>query len=160
MAIDPQFISIWMMDEADVFEREWRDEIERVRQTPTVDYKAVRELKSRALRASFERFLKTDWLLDTGSAVAFRAFIADESWWLDEYSLYRALRADAGERPWPEWPAELRDREPSALARARERLAGQILFYQYVQWIASRQWQTIRAGDRRDTRFSATFRSW
>ena len=31
MAIDPQFISIWMMDEAEVFEREWRDEIERVR---------------------------------------------------------------------------------------------------------------------------------
>ena len=30
------------------------------------------------------------------------------------------------------------------MARARERLAGQILFYQYVQWIATRQWQTIR----------------
>ena len=25
MAIDPQFISIWMMDEAEEFEREWRD---------------------------------------------------------------------------------------------------------------------------------------
>ena len=128
MAIDPQFISIWMMDEAEEFEREWRDEIERVRQTPKVDYKAVRELKSRALRASFERFLKSEWVLDTGRAAAFRAFIADESWWLDEYSVYRALRADVGERPWPEWPAELRDREPSAMAHARERLAARCCF--------------------------------
>ena len=69
-----------------------------------------------------------------------------ESWWLDEYSVYRALRADRGERPWPEWPAELRDREPSAMAQARERLDSEILFYQYVQWIAARQWQTIAAG--------------
>jgi 4-alpha-glucanotransferase len=144
MAIDPQFISIWMMDEAEEFEREWKDEIDRVRQTPKIDYAAVRDLKNRALRLAFERFLKSEWLLDTGRASEFRAFIADESWWLDEYSLYRALRADSGERPWSEWPSDLRDRESSALTRARERLAGQILFYQYVQWLAARQWQTIR----------------
>jgi 4-alpha-glucanotransferase len=146
MAIDPQFISIWMMDDAEMFEREWRDEIAHVRQTPKIDYKSVRDLKGRALRASFERFLKNEWMLDSGRAVAFRAFIADESWWLDEYSVYRALRADVGERSWPEWPAELRDREPSAMAHARERLASQVLFYQYVQWVASRQWQTVRQG--------------
>jgi len=144
MAIDPQFISIWMMDEAEAFEREWRAEIEHVRRTPGIDYRAVRELKSRTLRMSFERFLKSEWLLDTGNAAAFRTFLESESWWLDEYSLYRALRADAGERPWPEWPSDLRDRESSAMARARERLAGQILYYQYVQWIATRQWQTVR----------------
>jgi 4-alpha-glucanotransferase len=144
MAIDQQFISIWMMDEAEEFEREWRAEIEHVRQTPRIDYRAVRELKSRALRMSFERFLKSDWLLDTGNAAAFRTFLESESWWLDEYGLYRAIRADSGERPWREWPSDLRDRESSAMARTRERLAGQILFYQYVQWIAARQWQTIR----------------
>jgi 4-alpha-glucanotransferase len=104
----------------------------------------VRDLKNRALRVAFERFLKSDWLLDTGRASEFRTFLKDESWWLDEYSLYRALRADSGERPWLEWSSDLRDREASALARARERLAGQILFYQYVQWIAARQWQAIR----------------
>ena len=108
------------------------------------DYKFIARVEGHVLRASFERFLKNDWVLDTGRAVALRTFITDESWWLDEYSVYRALRADLGERPWPEWPVELRDREPSAMAHARERLDSQILFYQYVQWIASRQWQTIR----------------
>lgn len=146
MAIDPQFISIWKMDEAELFEREWGADIDRVRQSSRVDYDAVRELKGRALRACFERFLKNDWVVDTGSAAAFRAFVAAEFWWLDEYSVYRALRADLGERPWPEWPAALRDREVSAIAHARERLASQILFHQYVQWVASRQWQAIRQG--------------
>ena len=144
MAIDPQFISIWMMDDADVFEREWRADVERLRQTPRVEYGSVRTVKSRALRMSFERFLKNDWVLDTGRAADVRTFIESEAWWLDEYSLYRALRAEAGERPWPEWPGELRDRDSAAMARARERLASQMLFYQYVQWIASRQWQAVR----------------
>ena len=146
MAIDPQFISIWMMEDAERFEREWGADIERVRRTSRVDYHAVRDLKGRALRASFERFLKDDWVVDTGSAAAFRGFVAAESWWLDEYSVYRALRADLGERPWTEWPAPLRDREEAEMAHVRERLASQILFHQYVQWVASRQWQSIRQG--------------
>lgn len=144
MAIDPQFISIWMMDGAHAFEQEWRDDIDRVRRAPKVDYAAVRSLKRRALRASFEEFLKNEWVLDTGRAAALREYVTAESWWLDEYSVYRALRAAFGERPWPEWPAELRDRESSAVARARERLAGDILFYQYVQWIAARQWHAAK----------------
>ena len=144
MAIDPQFISIWMMDDGESFEREWRREIEIVRLAQKIDYQAVRSLKRRALRASFERFLTGDWPFDAARAAEFREYIAAESWWLDEYSLYRALRAECGERPWPEWPLELRNREAPALARARERLAADVLFYQYVQWIASRQWQAIR----------------
>jgi 4-alpha-glucanotransferase len=146
MAIDPQFISIWMMDGADAFEREWGAEIAAVRRTARVDYAAVRDVKGRAMRASFERFLENDWRAGTGRAADLRAYIAAESWWLDEYSVYRAVRADCGERSWPEWPIGLRDRAPAAMARARDRLSREILFYQYLQWVASRQWEAIRRG--------------
>jgi 4-alpha-glucanotransferase len=146
MAIDPQFISIWMMEDDEVFEDVWSRELDALRRAPRIDYKAVRSLKSRALRASFDRFFQTEWLLETERAAMFQAFLAGESWWLDEYSLYRALRAQAGERPWTEWPAELRDRDPAALARARADLSRDVLFYQYVQWIAAEQWQAVRMG--------------
>lgn len=148
MAIDPQFISIWMLDGGEVFEHGWARELEAVRCAPAIDYKAVRRLKSRALTASFDRFYATDWLPGTGRASRLRSYLAAESWWLDEYALYRALRAQSGERPWIEWPADLRDRDPSALERARENLSREILFYQYVQWIAASQWQAVREGTR------------
>jgi 4-alpha-glucanotransferase len=144
MAIDPQFISIWMMEDARTFENEWRSEIEHVRRAARIDYKSVRDLKARALRAACARFVQNDWGRDVGRAAVFREYISAEAWWLDEYSLYRALRAEAGERSWPEWPAELRDRHPEAMANARARLASEILFYQYVQWIASQQWEAMR----------------
>ncbi len=146
MAIDPQFISIWMMDDGEVFEDVWKHELELVRRAPAIDYKAVRGLKSRALRASFDRFFQNEWLPDTDKAAMLRSYVAAESWWLDEYSLYRALRAHAGEQPWTKWPAALRDREPSALTSARAELSRDILFYQYVQWIAAEQWQSVRMG--------------
>ena len=144
MSIDPQFISIGMLSDAPLLEGILRDEIQRVRTSATVDYAGVRSVKTRALRAVFDRFLKTEWIPNTGDASALRAYIARESWWLDEYSLYRALRAEAGERPWPEWTPPVRDREPAALTAARERLSRDILFFQYVQWIADGQWQGVR----------------
>ena len=146
MAIDPQFISIWMMDDGEVFEDAWKHELNALRGAPRIDYQAVRRLKRRALEASFDRFFQTEWLPETKTSCRLRAYIAAESWWLDEYSLYRALRAQEGERPWTEWPAELRDRDPSALARARVGLSREILFYQYIQWIAAEQWQAVRRG--------------
>jgi 4-alpha-glucanotransferase len=146
MAIDPQFISIWMMEDGEVFEDVWRRELDALRRTQRIDYKMVRSLKGRALKASFDRFFQTEWLPDTERAASLRSYITTESWWLDEYSLYRALRAQAGDRPWTEWPVELRDRDPSALATARATLSRDLLFYQYVQWIASEQWQAVRMG--------------
>jgi 4-alpha-glucanotransferase len=143
LAIDPRYISIWMMEDAEAFASEWRDDITRVQRTPRIDYAGVRSLKQRALRASFERFVKNEWVIDSARAGALRTYVSAESWWLDEYSLYRALRAEHGERSWTEWPVDLRDRDASALTRARERLAGDILFYQYVQWIAAQQWRSV-----------------
>ncbi len=146
MAIDPQFISMWMMDDGDAFEEMWKRDLDAVRRAPAVDYAAVRSLKSRALKASFERFFETEWLADSERAGALRSYAAAESWWLDEYSLYRAIRARSGERPWIEWPAPLRDRDAAALEDARVALSRDILFYQYVQWIAAEQWQAVRMG--------------
>jgi 4-alpha-glucanotransferase len=144
MGIDPQFISIWMLDDAAASDEASADELDQVRRAPRIDYPGVRRLKHRALRASFERFVQTEWLPGTDNARHFRGYVAQEAWWLDEYSLYRALRAESGERPWVEWPADVRDRDEGALREARARLSREILFYQYLQWIAANQWQTVR----------------
>jgi 4-alpha-glucanotransferase len=144
MSIDPQFISIWMMDNLAPFEETWAEDLQIVRSMPRINYRKVRALKNRALKTAFERFFEIEWLKESGKAESLRLYSANEAWWLDEYSLYRALRAESGERPWTEWPASIRDRESSALEQARERLSMEILYIKYVQWIADDQWQTIR----------------
>jgi 4-alpha-glucanotransferase len=72
-------------------------------------------------------------------------FIERERWWLDDYALYRALHATFAGQHWIEWAPDLRDREPTALARARASHEREILYYTWLQWTAERQWRDAHA---------------
>ena len=43
-----------------------------------------------------------------------------------------------------EWPEALQRRDPPAIDRARRELADEVLFQQYLQWLAGTQWQQAR----------------
>jgi 4-alpha-glucanotransferase len=122
-----------------------RDALAAARQSPHVDYATVRRLKRAALDAAFSHFCEEEWRRATPRADAFRSFVTAEESWLKDYALFHALQDREGGQPWPEWPAAVRDRHPSALAEARRDLGSRVLFYQYVQWIADEQWQKARA---------------
>jgi 4-alpha-glucanotransferase len=150
MAIDPQFISMRALEDFAAIGGEAaldsasRETLDSVRAAPTIDYAAVRRVKLGVLRRSFAHFRETEWASGTHRAAAFHAFCAEQSWWLDDYVLFRALHAHHGEQPWMEWPAPVRDREPDALAAARTDLADDILFRGYAQWVAADQWSAAR----------------
>ena len=100
MAIDSRYITIRSIPDAPDFEALWPEEIGAIRQAPVIAYKAISALKNLALRICFERFCENDWDERTPRAEALREYVRRESWWIDEYALYRALRAQSGERPW------------------------------------------------------------
>jgi len=150
MAIDPQFITL---DDVEDFheiggeqrlEPAFRARLDAVRNAPRIQYAEVRQLKHVVLRRCFARFLETEWRSGTRRAAAFRAYKAEQGWWLHEYALFRALHARYEERSWMDWPEPLRSRWPDALAAAREELADEILFREYAQWLAGDQWGTAR----------------
>ena len=150
MAIDPVYIRVPAVPEFAAaggersLDREELELLDAVRQAPAIDYAGVRRLKQAALRRAFDRFVEADWNFDTARAHSLKAFVAEESWWLDEYALFRAIHTQHGERPWTTWPAALQQREPHELDRARRDVAHDMLFYQYLQWIAARQWRAAR----------------
>lgn len=110
---------------------------------PRVDFPAVRGAKGGLLRASYERFLGAP---PAGLAEAFDLFgsVAATAAWLDDWSLFAALRDRFGGKPWPEWDRGLARREPAALAAARRELEDEIDFHRYVQFLFFRQWQALR----------------
>ncbi|HLI81366.1 MAG TPA: 4-alpha-glucanotransferase [Candidatus Binataceae bacterium] len=71
-------------------------------------------------------------------------FIQENSYWIHDYALFRALKDHFEFRSWDEWPGELAHREESALATARRDLAQSIHKYAYFQFLAHRQWKSIR----------------
>lgn len=150
MAIDPIFITLDDLEDFAAIGGEGgldarlRATLDAVRLEPSVPYDAVRPLKETVLRQAFAHFRDREWAGGTRRASAFRVFMEDQAWWLEQYALFRALHARHAERPWTEWPEGVRARAPAAIAQARAELADDILFRKYLQWVAADQWDVAR----------------
>ena len=118
-----------------------RKALTRLRAMDVVDYVAVAELKWRALRSAFERFV-------SGATVArrrdFAAFRAERGQLLQRFACFEVLR-HTYEKPWWEWPREWRRPDEAKCASLREGPdRREIEFVEFVQWIADRQLQSCK----------------
>lgn len=108
--IDPIYVDVEAVEDLDASSIEealgaqGRSDLGRVRAAGRVDYRTVRALKRRALRAAFDRFYAREWLADTPRAKALAGFIARERSWLDDFALYTTLRTVHGGWGWTSWP--------------------------------------------------------
>jgi 4-alpha-glucanotransferase len=77
-------------------------------------------------------------------SAAFQAFCAEQREWLDDYTLFAALKAAHAGRAWTEWESGYRDHQLPALEQARAAHADEIGLQQFLQWCFHRQWQALR----------------
>jgi 4-alpha-glucanotransferase len=75
---------------------------------------------------------------------SFESFRAENSWWLDDFVLFDALRARQKLDPWHRWPRGLAYREPAALDKARQELADDIWVRGALQFAFYEQWRALR----------------
>ena len=113
-----------------------------------VAYSLVKPLKLRLLDLAFDNFSATALSKNTRQARAFRAWVAEQSAWIEGYGMFRVLMDEnsVNER-WDLWPVEQRtlagarawlDRQPGG---ARRRIERRMRFYKWVQWVAFSQWE-------------------
>jgi len=111
----------------------------------TVDYMAVCDFKVARLEKAADRLVSGTNPDLTESFAAFR----QEATWSEEGALFAALHRVERQRPWWQWPPELRERDPRALAAARDDLSDEIDRDVALQFLFDRQWQALRAHCRR-----------
>ncbi|MDR0570694.1 MAG: 4-alpha-glucanotransferase [Clostridiales Family XIII bacterium] len=99
------------------------------------------ERAATAKRPAYERAFAAFDLSDP----EFRAFCEENACWLGDYALHRALTAHFGGTAWQDWPEDIRDRKPEALADYSRRLADSINFHRFLQYQFDRQWRGLRA---------------
>jgi 4-alpha-glucanotransferase len=109
-------------------------------ETERCDYLRVAPYRMGQLRTAWKGFRQHAGDADQQ---AFAAFCAGQSGWLDDYALFMALDARHGSR-WTRWPEALAQRQPEALAAAREQHAETIGFWSFVQWRFMVQWHRLR----------------
>jgi 4-alpha-glucanotransferase len=101
-----------------------------------VEYEAVVPFKHRLLEMAWTNFsvgARPDLL------PAYELFCHDHAHWLEDYALFRALKGRYNGDYYLDWPAELVQRSPAALARARRELANEIAQVCFAQFLLFRQ---------------------
>jgi 4-alpha-glucanotransferase len=107
-----------------------------------VDYNAVIPFKQGLLEKAWTNF-RAGARADLRSA--FEQFCNDQKHWLEDYALFRALKTRFDEKYYLEWPAELVQRQPAALEKARGELKDQTEQVCFTQFLLFRQSQRLKA---------------
>jgi 4-alpha-glucanotransferase len=106
-----------------------------------VDYAAVIPFKERLLGDAWRNFSAG---ARADLRAAFEAFSRSQSHWLDDYALFRALKAKFGGAAYLDWPAGLVHREPAALQAARRELEVQCERTRFAQFLLFRQGSRLK----------------
>jgi 4-alpha-glucanotransferase len=108
----------------------------------TVDYDTVTRSKYALLETAWKNFC-------AGARPDLRPdlehFCAKHAHWLEDYALFRALKARYDGASYLDWPDALLRRAPAALEQARRELTGQIDRVRFVQFVLFRQGARLKA---------------
>src|SRR6202051_4254242 len=107
-----------------------------------VDYNAVIPFKHGLFEKAWSNF-------SAGARAAlrpaFEQFRNDQTNWLEDYALFRALKVRFGGKYYLEWPAELVQRQPAALDQVRRERKDQIDQVCFAQFLLFRQGERLKA---------------
>ncbi|MCK5121136.1 MAG: 4-alpha-glucanotransferase [Methylococcales bacterium] len=90
-------------------------------------------------------FCEFQTLASKEDKACFNQFCQDKSGWLDDFTLFVALRQEFGKRCWNQWPAPLKNRKPAAIKEAQLRLSTLIESLKFEQFVFFEQWSELKA---------------
>ena len=103
-----------------------------------IDYGALYRERPLVLKKAADRLLASP-------TDAYHTFCTRQDFWLEDYALFMAIKAEQHQAGLADWPDALRTRQPEALAAARARLAGQVDYHKAVQFFFYTQWNALKA---------------
>ena len=74
----------------------------------------------------------------------FAHFCQEKAFWLDDFSLFTALRNIFNQQCWNQWPGPYKERDSKALREARHRLSAAIEEIKFEQYVFFRQWMALK----------------
>lgn len=102
----------------------------------SIDYGKLYTQRNQILRLAFSRF-------QAENDSEYEAFVSENAYWLEDYSLFMALKDAYKGKSWSEWEEPHRNRHPQMMQKCREELAQEIRFYQFQQYLFRKQWDSL-----------------
>ena len=100
-----------------------------------VDYAFVKEYKNQIYKKAFKNFTPTKDYYD---------FCTKNNWWLDDFSLFMAIKKHFNNVSWSEWEIDLRLRKSETISYYQSKLKNEIDFEKFLQYLFYQQLDKIK----------------
>ena len=132
---NPYFIDIEQLTHEKLLTESEADSFDFGDDPESVDYGKLYENRLNLLRLAFEKFVPSK---------DYERFCEENTYWLQDYALFMALKNANGDIPWYEWDKPLKTRETNSINKAKTDYQNDILFYEFVQFKFYEQWNELK----------------
>lgn len=122
---NPYFIDFITLEKEGLLKREDFDNLDYGNDQNRVDYGKVYNTRNIVLKKAFANFKGND---------EYNKFILENSDWIEDYSLFMALKENFGNVSYLDFPTEVRNRDEEVLNRYREELKEKIDYHKFLQF--------------------------
>lgn len=74
----------------------------------------------------------------------FSAFVSKNSFWLQDYALFMAVKNANDGKSWDNWPEPIKLRDKEALSEALKLYAEDVEFFEVLQYLFAKQWNELK----------------
>ena len=134
MAGNPYFIDLDLLVESGLLTNKDLAELKEKNHN-CVDYELLYCKLNPILEKAFASFVACDKL---------KEFKAKHSHWLNDYSLFMAIKEQKPEKVWASWDILIKTRDADTLLKLKEKLTKRIAFYDFLQFIFFSQWHKLK----------------
>ncbi len=135
---NPYFIDLEELIENGLLEKSEVEAFDWGKDKTKIDYEIIYNNRYKILRLAYSRF-------KNAVPVDYKKFERENHFWLEDYSLYAAIKDLHNGASFDYWEKEFLMREENTLRRAKTELADQIGFHKMMQYFFNAQWSRLKS---------------
>lgn len=138
-ALEPVYLSLESLENVSL--KSFSSKIQALRESfPVGPHRVNYAVKQKKMDLLWEIFqtIKND------SNSQFNQFQNTQSYWLEDYALFKVLKEIHNGREWESWAEGYKKREQAALSEIRQKHFERILFWKWIQWQLFSQMQAVK----------------
>ncbi|AKN32834.1 4-alpha-glucanotransferase [Clostridium carboxidivorans P7] len=134
---NPYFIDLDFLTEQGLLRREDYENVDFGSNYTKVDYEKIFSNKMPILRLAFER---SKGMYESEIS----RFRQDNKFWIEDYSLYMAIKCKFGLRSWQNWDRSIKLRNKETIDNYKEELKDEIDYWIFLQYLFFTQWFNLK----------------
>lgn len=134
---NPYFIDFDLLEEENLLLKEDYINIDYGNDENKIDYGKIYYERKNILKKAYKNFLNKNQQL-------FTKFKEENYFWLEDYSLYMAIKEEFNLKSWQQWDEDIRIRKKYVLSYYKVKLKDEINYWAFVQFKFFEQWNNLK----------------